>query len=160
MRDGAVRKLTHAAVIAALYAAVTLLAAPISFGTLQCRVSEALCVLPWLLPEASWGLFAGCLLSNLLSGAGPLDVVFGSLATLLAALLTRRCPRKWLAGLPPVLLNALIVGAVLAYSTVPERPLPAFLLFSGQIALGEAAAVYLLGLPLLSFFAKKLRFTR
>ena len=62
------QKLCCAAVIGALYAAVTLLLAPISYGNLQCRVSEALCILPWFFPETAWGLFAGCLLANLLGG--------------------------------------------------------------------------------------------
>lgn len=154
MRDAQIRKLTRAAVIGALYAGVTLLAAPISFGPLQCRVSEALCVLPWFFPEASWGLFAGCLLSNLLGGAGALDVIFGSLTTLLAGLLTARIRSRWLACLPPVALNGLIVGAVLAYTGAPGAFWAAYPLLAGQVFVGEAAAVYLLGLPLMTLIPK------
>ena len=71
MKRGKLHALCRAAVIGALYAAVTLLAAPISFGNLQCRVSEALCILPWFFPETAWGLFVGCILANLLGAAGP-----------------------------------------------------------------------------------------
>jgi uncharacterized membrane protein len=109
--------LIRAAVIAALYAAVTLLLAPISYGPLQFRVSEALTLLPMLTPAAIPGLFVGCLAANLLGGATALDIVFGSLATLGAAILTRRLREKPLiAALPPVLVNAFVVGAVLAYA--------------------------------------------
>ena len=82
------RKLTAAAVTGAAYAALTMLLAPISYGAIQCRVSEVLCILPFFIPCTAWGLFAGCAIANLLSAAGILDVIFGSLATLLAALCT------------------------------------------------------------------------
>ena len=82
------RKLTAAAVTGAAYAALTMLLAPISYGAIQCRVSEVLCILPFFIPCTAWGLFAGCAIANLLSAAGIFDVVFGSLATLLAALCT------------------------------------------------------------------------
>ena len=84
-------------------------------GVVQCRFSEALCVLPFFFPETVWGLFAGCLITNILSPYGLLDLIVGSLATLIAALLTARCRKKWLAPLPPVVLNTLLVGAVIAY---------------------------------------------
>ena len=106
MTDTRLQKLCRAAVIGALYAAVTLLLAPISYGNLQCRVSEALCILPWFFPETSWGLFVGCLLANLLGGNGPLDIIFGSLATLIACLITARVKARGLALLPPVVVNA------------------------------------------------------
>ena len=82
------RKLAAAAVTGAAYAALTMLLAPISYGAIQCRVSEVLCILPFFIPCTAWGLFAGCAIANLLSAAGIFDVVFGSLATLLAALCT------------------------------------------------------------------------
>ena len=77
------RKLAAAAVTGAAYAALTMLLAPISYGAIQCRVSEVLCILPFFIPCTAWGLFAGCAIANLLSAAGIFDVVFGSLATLL-----------------------------------------------------------------------------
>lgn len=140
------RYLARAAVVAAVYAAVTLLLAPISYGQVQLRVAEALTILPVIMPAAVPGLFIGCLLANLLGGASMLDVVFGSLATLLAALLTRRLrSRPALAALPPVLVNALVVGTVLAL-TIENMP---FWLAAAGVGAGQAAACYALGLPLL-----------
>ena len=109
--------LTRAAAVGAAYAVLSLFSSVFSltFGVVQCRFSEALCVLPFFFPETVWGLFAGCLITNLLSPYGLLDLIVGSLATLIAALLTARCRKKWLAPLPPVVLNTLLVGAVIAY---------------------------------------------
>lgn len=146
------RFLTQAAIIAALYAALTLLLQPISGfqGNFQLRVSEALTLLPVFTPAAVPGLFVGCLIANLLGGATVLDVIFGSLATLLAALLTRRLRfNRFLAALPPVVMNMLIVGAVLAYSLhLPLLP------SMGWVALGQLIACYALGLPLVWALAK------
>ncbi len=136
--------MTRVAVIAALYAALTLLLAPISYGAVQFRVAEALTLLPILTPAAVPGLFIGCLAANLLGGATALDVVFGSLATLAAALMTRRLREKpVLAALPPVLVNALVVGAVLALA----YNLP-FWLTALEVGAGQLAACFALGLPL------------
>ena len=109
--------LTRAAAVGAAYAVLSLFSSVFSltFGVVQCRFSEALCVLPFFFPETVWGLFAGCLITNILSPYGLLDLIVGSLATLIAALLTARCRKKWLAPLPPVVLNTLLVGAVIAY---------------------------------------------
>lgn len=97
------KKLTRCALIAAIYVALTMLsnALNLAYGPIQLRFSEAITVLPFLMPEASWGLFIGCVLSNILSPYGPLDMIVGSAATLLAALLTARCRNKWTAALPP-----------------------------------------------------------
>ncbi len=144
-----VKKITRAAAVGALYAALTLAAAPISFGLVQFRVSEALCVLPWMIPEAAWGLFVGCILSNVIGGYGMPDIVFGSLATLIAALATARIKKKWLACLPPVISNAIIVGAVLSLAMGVSYPVSAAYVFAG-----EAAVMYILGLPLLMLLTK------
>ncbi len=163
MTDSRLRKLCRAAVVGALYAAVTLLAAPISFGAIQCRVSEALCILPWLFPETAQGLFCGCILANLIGGYGPLDVVFGSLTTLAAGLLTARIPRRVPAALPPVILNGLIVGAVIARSTAKDALFAAFPIIGLEVAAGEAVALFALGLPLslllerIPYFQKQMR---
>jgi uncharacterized membrane protein len=139
-----IRYITRVAVIAALYAAVTLLLAPISYGALQFRVSEALTLLPILTPAGVLGLTVGCLIANLLGSATILDIVFGTVATLLAARLTRQLRDKpVLAALPPVVVNAIIVGAVLSYAF----SLPLFLTI-GQVGLGQLGACYVLGLPL------------
>ena len=126
------QKLCRAAVIGALYAAVTLLLAPISYGNLQCRVSEALCILPWFFPETAWGLFAGCFLANLLGGNGPLDIVFGSLATLIACLITVRLRPRGLALLPPVVVNGVMVGAMLAYVITPDSFWASYPVFAAE----------------------------
>lgn len=144
------RQLARAGVIAALYTAVSLLLMPISFGPMQLRVSEALTLLPVLWPEAIPGLVIGCFLSNLIGGYGIIDAVVGSLTTLLAALATRRLRNsRWLAALPPVLLNAVAIGLLLHF--VAEAPL---WLTMAYIGLGQALACYALGLPLLSLIEK------
>ena len=97
--------LTLNGVIAAAYAALTLVASAmnLAYGPVQFRFSEALTVLPFLFPGTWPGLFVGCLVANLLSPYGPIDIVIGSLATLLAAIWTEKVDRPWLAPLPPVL---------------------------------------------------------
>ena len=143
------RSLCVSAVIAALYAALTLLLAPISYGNLQCRVSEAMTLLPVLMPAAIPGLFVGCLLANILGGATVLDIVFGSLATLIAAVGTFLLRRKpILAALCPVIANGLIVGAVLSY--VWALPL---LLTMAEVAIGEVGAV-IIGFVMLAALKK------
>lgn len=112
MRKFTVRDLTLAALIAALYAVLTMLLP--AYGEIQMRVSEAMTVLPFLFPAATPGLVVGCFIANLFSPYS-LDIVFGTLATLLACIFTRRMPNRWLAPLPPVLCNALIVGAEIAW---------------------------------------------
>ena len=141
--------ISRAAMIAAIYATLTISLSPISYGPLQFRVSEALTTLPWLYPEAAPGLFIGCLIANLFGGQGVWDVVFGSLATLAAALATSRVRSPWLAPLPPVLINAAVVGAVL--SLVLGLP---FWTVAAQVGLGQAGACYGLGLPLLFALTK------
>ena len=142
----ATRRLARGAVIAALYTALTLLLAPISYGQFQVRLSEAMTLLPILLPEAVPALAVGCLLSNILGGCTIFDIVFGTLATLLAALCTRRLRGKfWLAAAMPVVFNGVIVGAVVHYCYSPAFPLPLCML---TVAIGEAIACMIVG-PLL-----------
>lgn len=140
------RTLVRAALIAALYTVLTLLLQPLSYGEVQIRVSEALTLLPILLPEAVPALAVGCLLANILGGCTIFDIVFGTLATLLAALCTRRLRNRfWLAALMPVLFNGVIVGAVVHYCYAPVFPLPLSML---SVAAGEAVACLVVG-PLL-----------
>ncbi len=151
MRFG-VRFLTKAAVIAALYAALTLAFQPISFGQVQFRVAEALTALPLLMPEAVPGLFVGCLIANLLGGGVLLDVVLGSLATLVAALLTRKLRGKPLAALSmPVVWNGLVVGPVVYFFYVMGEgtfSMGVLALTCLSVAFGEAVVVYVLGFGL------------
>ena len=139
-----VRDLSIAAVIAALYAALTVFFAPISYGAVQYRVAEALTLLPVLFPQAVPGLALGCLLSNLIGGYGVWDVVFGTLATLIAALLTYRLRKNvWLAAAPPVLVNAVVVGLLLHFVlALPLIPTIA------TVGFGQLVVVYVLGVPL------------
>ena len=149
------RKLTAAAVTGAAYAALTMLLAPISYGAIQCRVSEVLCILPFFIPCTAWGLFAGCAIANLLSAAGIFDVVFGSLATLLAALCT-----AWL-GRGRGAQSWVFVGAVLTWS-LTDAVFPhlnaSFWIFGGQVALGEVIVLGVLGLPLMRLLPRNPKF--
>lgn len=142
-------KIVRVALIAAIYTAVTVLLAPFSYGPVQVRVSEALTILPFIFPESILGLFIGCLIANIYGGLGMVDIVFGSLATLLAGYLTSKMPGKYLAPLPPVIINAIVVGLILKY--VLGAPLLVSMLYVG---LGQLVACYLLGLPLLLLLDK------
>jgi uncharacterized membrane protein len=144
------RRLVLSAVIGAVYAATTILLAPISYGAVQFRISEALTVLPFFYPTSIWGLFIGCLIANFFSPSVTiLDIIFGSLATLLAGYLTSKMKSKWLAPLPPVVVNAVIIGFVIAYTAAPGAMLEAFPPIAMSVGLGELGACYLIGLPLL-----------
>ena len=153
------KKLSRAAVIAALYAALGILSSFLSlaYGPVQLRFSEALCVLPFLLPEAVWGLFIGCLLTNILSPFGLLDLIFGSAATLLAALLSSRCKTRVGAALPPIVCNAVLVGAMLAWEEVgTSASFGALFAYNAlSVGAGEAVMCLLLGLPLLKILEKR-----
>lgn len=158
------RLLTLSAIVGALYAVLTLITAPISYGPVQVRISEALCVLPFLAPQTAWGLFAGCFLANLMTG-NIADILFGSLATLLAALLTGYLGKRShsagflvLACLSPVIINALTIGAVITCAYEGLNITDAFGAFAVNalwIGAGETAAVFVLGLPLIKILEKK-----
>ncbi len=147
------RRLAIAAVVAALYTVLSFFSSifGLTYGPIQCRFSEALCLLPFFLPETAWGLFVGCILTNLLSSYGAVDVIFGSLATLLAGLATARIKNKWLMPLPPVITNGVIVSAVIAYAEAGSKSafLSLWAMNALSIAAGEAIAVYILGIPLM-----------
>ena len=151
-------QLATAGVIAALYAVLAYFASifGIAYGPIQCRFSEALCVLPFLFPAATPGLFVGCLVANLLSPYGALDIIFGSLATLLAAVWTQHTHHKWLAPLPPVLCNAAIVGAVISFQETGFTGAfaGAFAYNAVTVGVGEAIACYVLGGVLLTVLPK------
>ena len=143
-KDPKVTWITQGAAIAALYVVLTLVFAPISFGPVQLRVAEALCILPMFTPAAIPGLFIGCLIANLYTGMIT-DIIFGSLATLLAAIGTYLLRKKpILAAACPVLANAVIVGLVLSLTS--NWPIPLTML---QVGLGETGAV-LVGFVILS----------
>ena len=154
MRKFDTQQLTLAAVIAAAYAALTLCLP--AYGAIQVRLSEAFTVLPFLFPAATPGVIVGCLVANLLSPYGLIDVVCGTLATALAALWTSRLKTRWLAPLPPVLCNAGIVGAMLAWYEVGFGAGfgPLYAVNALTVGLGELVACYGLGLPILAALPK------
>lgn len=129
-----------------MYAALTIALAPISYSNLQFRVSEAMTVLPILMPESIPALGLGVFFANIYGGLGIYDIVFGPILTIIAAFLTYRL-RKWLipALLSPVIINALGVSAYLA----PIVKIPYWTVVL-QIAAGEAGVVFLIGWPLLT----------
>ena len=145
------RQMATAGIIAAVYAALTLLLPIPQYGGIQFRVAEAMTVLPFFFPEAIPGLAVGCFLANLLGSPFVLDWVFGTLATLLAALWTSRLKNRYLAPLPPVICNAVIVGAEIAWFFPAEGMgfWAAYGLNALTVGLGEAIACFVLGTLLL-----------
>ncbi len=158
MKRLSLKDITAAAVVAALYTALSLLSNTlgIAFGPIQCRFSEALTLLPMILPSSVWGLTVGCLLTNILSPYGLPDLIVGTFATFLAAKLTFRCKSPLMGALPPVLCNAVLVGALLAFQQVGfSAAFPAAFLYQGlTVGLGQAIACYALGVPLLRVLKK------
>ena len=141
-------RITQGAAIAALYVALTMIVAPIAFGPVQFRISEALCVLPYFLPSAVPGVTIGCFLANLLCGAAPLDVVFGSLATLIGAVGSYALRKsKVLVCVPPILANTIIVPWVLRFAYGSEDLIPFMML---TVGIGEVLAIGVLGSILLA----------
>ncbi len=147
------RTVVMSAVIGAIYVVLTVVLAPISYGAVQFRVSEALCVLPFLYPPCIPGLVIGCVISNLI-GSTVIDAVFGSIATLLAALWTAKLKNKWLTPIPMTVLNGVIVGIVITQMMAPENFLVTFIPIAASVAAGEIAVGYVLGIPLLALFSK------
>ena len=142
-----VQFVAQAAVIAAIYVVLTLLFAPFSYGEVQVRLSEALTILPVFTPAAVPGLFVGCLLSNILGGCIVPDIIFGSLATLTGAVFTYllRNQSRFLAPLPPILANALIVPFVLRFGYQVPLPIPFMML---TVGVGEVISCGVLGMIL------------
>ncbi|MCR4577505.1 MAG: QueT transporter family protein [Clostridiales bacterium] len=153
--------ITRAAVVAAIYFACTYVMYSFGSGAIQLRLSEALCVLPLLMPEAVPGLFIGCLIANLIGGGAVWDVIFGSLTTLAAAYLTYKVgykkpgvktSRYWLAISFPVILNAVIVGTVVwacygfsGFGVTDKQTFGYLPLTMLTVGIGEAIAVYVFG---------------
>ena len=140
------KKLVRCGLVAALYVVLCMALQPLSFGAVQIRFAEALVLLPVFGAEYIAAAVLGCFLSNLLGSVLP-DVIFGTLATLLACLATQRMPNKWLAPLPPVIFNAAIVGAECAWYQTGFGPAfwPAYALNAFTVGLGELLACCVLG---------------
>ena len=147
--------ITQAAVIAALYVVLVVIFNYISFGPIQFRVAEALTILPYFPPAAIPGLFIGCILANVIGGAVIWDIIFGSIATLIGAVFTYllRKKSKFLAPLPPVLANTIIVPWVLKYAYGAEEMV---WFMAVTVGIGEILACYVLGMILL-FALNKVR---
>lgn len=147
--------MVNSGIIAAIYAALTIVLSPLSYGLLQIRVSEALTILPYFTPAAIPGLFIGCIIGNFNSPLGILDVTLGSTASLIAALITWKIKNKKLVPLPSIVLNALLVPVVLKYTI--GAPYLASVLW---VALGQTIACYGLGYPLLNVLEKRKVFNK
>lgn len=157
MRNKKMIWLTTSAMIAAVYLVLTLIFYLTSFLPYQIRFAEILTVLPYFTPLSIPGLFVGCIVANILGGNGIWDIVIGSLSTLVSAYITYKLtygkPKlKWLAPLPPVIINAVFVGAML--SVLYKLPMFATML---SVGLGQVVACYILGFPLMLLFEKNKR---
>ena len=158
MKRNSTLYLTRGAIIAALYVALTYLSSlfGLSSGAIQLRLSESLTILPIFLPEAVIGLTIGCLIANLLTGAVVWDIIFGAFATFIGAMgarLARRLKNRfiWLATVPTILSNAIIVPFVLKYAYGLEG---GYFFFMLTVGIGEILSAGVLG-TLLYFSLKK-----
>ena len=153
MKNKSTLFLVQAAAIGAIYVVITLLFAPLSFGEVQIRFSEALTILPYFTPAAIPGLFVGCLVSNILGGCIPADIIFGSLATLIGAVFTYklRSVSKWLAPVPPIAANAVIVPFVLRFGYGVNLPIPFMML---TVGIGEVVSCGVIGMILLTALSR------
>lgn len=145
------KRFAKIAMVAAVYAAVSLVFAPLSYGPIQVRFAEALTMLPLIWQPAIPALTLGCFITNLIGTAmavtGPIDIVVGTLATFLAAVCTWKLREKLTAGIPllsilmPVLFNAVLVGLELAWMLNPGHVLQFAPVYGLQVAAGELIAV-------------------
>ncbi|MBQ1877254.1 MAG: QueT transporter family protein [Erysipelotrichaceae bacterium] len=147
MKNRQLKLTAQAAMIAAVYVALTYVFAPISFGEIQVRIAEALTILPVFTPAAIPGLFIGCLIGNAISGAVVPDIIMGSIATLLGALGTRMLRKQspFIAVLPPIVANMVIVPFVLRYAYEVQLPIPFMML---TVCVGEVLSCGVLGIML------------
>ncbi|MBQ3115863.1 MAG: QueT transporter family protein [Clostridia bacterium] len=153
MKNSVAKFITRTALIAGLYILSTLIVFPVASGAIQFRISEALCLLPLVFIDAVPGLFIGCLLSNLITGCSPADVLLGSVITLTASILTffvgKMFKNRWLkviiGGLFPVILNALFLPLIwLLYGAGSY----VYMLEVAFVFIGQTVSVYLLGIPM------------
>ncbi len=147
MKKSKVQFLTQAAMIAAIYVVLTYVFQPFGFMDVQVRVAEALTILPFFTPAAIPGLFVGCLLGNMLGGAVLLDIVMGSLTTLVAASISYLLRKnKYLVALPPIIGNAIVVPWVLRIGYGLATPIPLMMV---TVGIGEIISCGILGTMLL-----------
>ena len=159
-----VRRTVSSALVAAIYVALTMALAPVSFGPIQIRVAEAMCMLAVFGPCGAYGVTVGCLVSNALGAAigvnTPVDILFGTVATALAASLSYACRNvriknlPILSAIPPILFNAIIIGVELSIVYSSTLTPASFSFYALPIALSETVTVMLLGLPLYAVMAR------
>lgn len=159
MRKFTPREMAIAAIVAAMYTVMGYFGNVfgLTFGPIQIRFAEALTVLPFLFPATAPGLAIGCLLTNLLSPYGPIDVVMGTLATAVAAWLTVKMPRWYLAGIPPIVMNLIVLPPMWAWTEVGgfvEGFWGAWAYNAVTFVIGEVVACYVLGTVLLKLLPK------
>lgn len=171
MKSNKVKQMCFIGLVAGIYASTTILLTPISFGNIQCRVSEAMTLFAILCPEAILGVTLGCAISNVVSVVmgtsiiGILDIIIGTLATFLAGIVSYSCRNirirniPWISTLAPIVFNGIFVGAELAYVLAPNAFGLMFLICGVEVAVGEAIACIILGLPL-ALRLEKLRLFR
>lgn len=151
MKKFSSKQIAFCGLIAALYVVFTWTLGEFGYGPIQFRIAECMTILPFCFPTATVGLTVGCFLANLMSTAGPLDLVLGTLATLLGAFGTQLCRKKnlwWLAPIPPVIANAVIIGIMLTIYSQIWTPAYFFTVVA-QVGISEFICCYALGLPLL-----------
>lgn len=153
MKNKSILFMTQAAMIAALYVILTIIFSPFSFGEIQVRISESLTILPFFTPAAIPGLFIGCLVGNIIGGAILPDIIFGSLATLIGACFTYllRKQNKFLAPLPPIISNTVIIPFVLRYAYGINLPIFFMML---TVGIGEVISCVVLGMILFTALYK------
>lgn len=155
MKNNLVKSLVRNSIVAAIYFLLTLITFPISFGLIQVRISEALVLLCFFNPEYAIGVTIGCLLSNAFGpgNLGVLDIVFGTLATLISCVLVSLFKSLLISAIFPIVINGFVIGAILKFTT---ESLPYFALV-GFVALGELIAI-LIGFILMSILRKNEHF--
>lgn len=162
MKQTKTQMLVYSAIIAALYVALTWLsnAVGMASGAIQVRLSEALCVLPYFTPAAIPGLTIGCLIANLTMASTPLDIVIGSLATLIGAFLTYKIRIKWLCPLPPIISNTILIPFVIMVSYTNIISVEMYFTTALTVFIGEVISVYVFGILLLQALEKTKLFKR
>lgn len=153
MKNKRILFMTQSAMIAAIYVVLTVLFAPFGFGEIQVRIAESLAILPLFTPAAIPGLFIGCMIGNIIGGAILPDIIFGSLATLIGALFTYllRKQNKYMAPIPPIIANTVIIPLVLRYAYGNPLPIPLMML---TVGIGELISCGVLGMILVAALQK------
>ena len=153
-----IRFIVYNGIVAALYIVLTYFLAPISYGPLQARISEAMTVFPIFSFNMIPGLTIGCLVSNLINpdNLGPVDIIGGTLATLIEGIFSRIIGKKnmWLGIIPPIVANGIIVGGYLPFLLFDTVTWQEVLLTMLSVAAGEAVVLVVIGLPLVALIGK------